>query len=80
MTTMTSMAPEEINGAHPCRAYGGIAAAIKTFGGVEVVILAADRVALAQAVKELNPETNLNMDKCVPAWIISDLYIKHDPL
>lgn len=68
---------EIIEGAHgPCKSYSGIAAAIRTFNGTPVILMAATRSALVDAIKEINPNTKVNTDAFIPASIIHDHYIK----
>lgn len=79
--TLTEAAPafvhETIEGANgPCKAYSGMAAAIQTFNGIPVVILAGSSAALLDAIKEISPTTKVQPSLFMPASIIHDAFIK----
>lgn len=75
----TQFINEIVEGANgPCKAYSGVAAAIKSFGGIEVIILAGSRSALVDVIKELNPTTIVDPSLFMPASIIHDRYIKRN--
>lgn len=77
--TPSQFAHEVIQGANgPCKAYSGVAAAIRSFGGVEVIILAGSRSALVDVMKEINPTTIVDPSLFMPASIIHDRYIKRE--
>jgi hypothetical protein len=68
---------EVIEGANgPCRAYTGIAAAITTFNGVPVIVMAASRSALVDVIKEISPNTNINPALFLPGSIIHDAHVR----
>ena len=64
----------------PCKAYSGMAAAITTFNGTPVVILAANGAALLNAVQEISPTTKVSPALFVPASIVADDYIDREEL
>lgn len=73
----TQFVHEIIEGAHgPCKAYSGVAAAVRSFGGIEVIVLAGSRSALVDVIKELNPTTVVDPSGFMPASIIHDHFIK----
>lgn len=82
MATSASKTPgsfihEIIEGASgPCKAYSGVATAIKTFNGLEVIVMAGTRSALLDAIKEINPTTTVDPSLFLPASIIHDSFIK----
>ncbi len=68
---------ETIEGASgPCVAYSGMGAAIATFNGIPIIVLAASRSALVDVIKEINPDTKIDPAGFHPASIIHDRYIK----
>lgn len=70
---------ETIKGAMgPCKAYSGIATSIETFNGLQVIILAGTRSALLDAVKEINPNVQVDVSLFMPASIIADKHIDRE--
>lgn len=68
---------EVIEGASgPCKAYSGMVTAIRTFNGHPVIIMAATRPALIEAIREIAPTIKLNVDLFVPASIVHDRFVK----
>lgn len=68
---------EIIDGASgPAHAYSGHASGITTFNGVPVIILAATRSALVDAIKEINPNITIDASLFMRASIIHNQYIK----
>lgn len=60
----------------PCPAYSGFVAAIQTYNGEPIIVMAATRSALVDAVREINPRiSRLDLSLCHKASIISDQYI-----
>jgi hypothetical protein len=82
MATSTSKTPasfvfEIIEGVSgPCKAYSGVATALRTFNGLEVIIMTSTRSALLDAIKEINPTTAVNPSLFRPASLIHDSFIK----
>ncbi len=71
--------PEIIQGATgPARAYSGIATALRTFNGTTVIVMAASRSALVDAVREINPATQVNPALFMPANLIHDRHIQRE--
>ncbi len=64
----------------PCKAYSGLAAAVTTFNGTPVVILAANGAALVAAVQEISPTTKVSPALFVPAVIVADDYVDREEL
>lgn len=64
----------------PCKAYSGMAAAITTFNGTPVVILAADGKSLLNVIQEISPTTKVSPALFVPASIVADDYIDREEL
>ena len=64
----------------PCKAYSGMAAAITTFNGTPVVILAANGTALVDVIQEISPNTKVSPALFVPAVIVADDYIDREEL
>ncbi len=68
---------EVIEGASgPCKAYSGIAAAIRTFNGHPIIIMAASRSALIDAIREISPTTKPKAELFMPASIVHDSFVK----
>ena len=68
---------EIIDGASgPCKAYSGMVAAIRTFNGHPLIIMAATRSALIQAIAEISPTTKVNAELFMPASIVHDRFVK----
>ncbi len=64
----------------PCKAYSGMAAAVTTFNGTHVVILAANGTDLVDAIREVSPTTKVSPALFVPAVIVADHYVDRDEL
>ena len=64
----------------PCKAYSGMAAAVTTFNGTPVVILAANGTALVDVIQEISPNTKVSPALFVPAVIVADDYIDREEL
>jgi len=64
----------------PCKAYSGIAAAVTTFNGTPVVILAANGAALIDVIHEVSPNTKVSPALFVPAVIVADDYVDREEL
>ncbi len=76
-TPVPDFAHEVIEGAQgPCKAYAGMVAAIRTFNGTPLIVMAATRSALVDAIKEINPQTTVDTSLFMPASIIHDRFIK----
>lgn len=70
---------EIIEGASgPCKVYSGTVTAITTFNGVPVILMAASRSALVDAIKEVSPNTKIDPSLFMPASLIHDRYIKRN--
>lgn len=68
---------EIIEGASgPCKAYSGHVSAITTFNGIPVILMAATRSALVDAMKEINPSINVDASLFIKASVIHDSYVK----
>jgi hypothetical protein len=68
---------EIIDGASgPCKAYRGHVAAFTTFNGIPVILMAATRSALVDAIKEINPQERIDPSLFLKATVIHDSYIK----
>lgn len=68
---------EVIEGANgPCNAYSGTVAAITTYNGIPVIVMAASRSALVDVIKEISPNTRVDPSLFLPASLIHDRYIK----
>lgn len=65
---------EGVNG--PCKAYTGVCAAITTYNGVPVILMAASRSALVDVIKEINPNTKIDPSLFLPGSIIHDSHIR----
>lgn len=60
----------------PCPAYSGYVAAIQTYNGEPIIVMAATKSALVDVVREINPRIKrLDLSMCHAASIISDNYI-----
>ena len=60
----------------PCPAYSGYVAAIQTYNGEPIIVMAASKSALVDVVREINPRiSRLDLSLCHKASIISDQYI-----
>lgn len=75
-TPLPDFIHEVIDGASPCKAYSGIAAAVRTFHGTPVILVAATRSQLIDAIKEINPQTKIDASLFMPAGVIHDRHIK----
>ena len=64
----------------PCKAYSGMAAAVTTFNGTPVVILAANGTALVDVIQEISPNTKVSPALFVPAVIVADAYVDREEL
>jgi hypothetical protein len=68
---------ETIEGANgPCKVYSGTVAAVSTFNGIPVIVMAASRSALVDVIKEISPNTRVDPSLFLPASLIHDRYIK----
>lgn len=68
---------EIIEGASgPCKVYSGTVAAVSTFNGIPVIVMAASRSALVDVIKEISPNTRVDPSLFLPASLIHDRYIK----
>lgn len=60
----------------PCPAYSGYVAAVQTYNGEPIIVMAATKSALVDVVREINPRIKrLDLSMCHKASIISDTYI-----
>jgi hypothetical protein len=60
----------------PCPAYSGYVAAIQTYNGEPIIVMAATKSALVDVVREINPRIKrLDLSMCHAASIISDKFI-----
>lgn len=60
----------------PCLAYSGYVAAIQTYNGEPIIVMAATKSALVDVVREINPRIKrLDLTMCHKASVISDTYI-----
>lgn len=79
MKTPTSITHETIQGATgPCKAYSGMAAAIKTRAGIEVVLLCAETEHLVQLIGKINPGQQVDPKGFYPVSLIHDRHINRD--
>lgn len=65
-----------IHGAEACRCYRGHAAGITTFNGVPVILLAASKSTLVDAIKEISPNTRIDPTLFRQAAIIDVQHLK----
>jgi hypothetical protein len=72
--TLTHETIEGVNG--PCRAYSGMAAALKTRGGIEVVVLCASTENLITILSKIDPGAEFNPKGFYPVSLIHDRHIK----
>lgn len=63
----------------PCRAYSGMAAAIKTRAGIEVVLLCAETEHLVQLIGKINPGQTVDPKGFYPVSLIHDRHITRQP-
>ena len=63
-----------------CKGYRGQAAAITTFNGTPIVLLARTRSELVDVIKEISPHTNIKPSLFQPAVIISSSAVKDNDL
>lgn len=60
----------------PCPAYTGFVAAIQTYNGVPIIVMAATKTALVDVVREINPRISaLDLSLCMKASIVSEKFI-----
>jgi hypothetical protein len=71
-----SFTSEPIEGCEPCKAYRGHVAAISTYNGVPIIVMAASRSALVDVIKEINPNITISPALFMPASIVHDSYVK----
>jgi hypothetical protein len=57
-----------------------MAAAVTTFNGTPVVILAANGAALVDVIREVSPNTKVSPALFVPAVIVADDYVDREEL
>lgn len=77
MKTPGTLTHETIEGATgPCKAYSGMAAAIKLRTGTEVVVLCADAESLHAVLAKLDPRTRPDPKGFYPVSLIHDRHIK----
>lgn len=62
----------------PAKAYTGMAAGIKSFNGIPVIVVAASRSALVDVMREINPNTQVDTSLFMPASVIHDRHIKRE--
>lgn len=62
----------------PCKSYSGQVAAVQTFNGIPVIVMAASRSALVDVLKEISPNTRINPALFIPASLIHDKYIQRE--
>jgi hypothetical protein len=79
---MTAVIPsftsEPIDGCAPCKAYRGQVAAITTYNGIPIIVMAASRSALVDVIKEISPNTLVSPALFMPATIIHDNYVRRE--
>lgn len=56
----------------PCPAYSGHVAAVRTYNGIPIIVMAASKTQLVDAVREINPRISINLSLCEPASIIHE--------
>ena len=62
----------------PCQAFSGICAAVRTFNGLPVVIMAENAASLVLAINEINPNLKGKIDTSlfVPASLIHESVVR----
>ncbi len=77
MNTPGTLTHETIEGASgPCKAYSGMAAAIKTRSGIEVVLLCANAENLITLISKIDPGLDPDPKGFYPVSLIHDRHIK----
>lgn len=71
------MTRETIEGASgPAGAYSGMVAAMETFNGRPIIVMAANLRDLLDVMREINPNVKPSAALCMPASVIHDRYIQ----
>lgn len=61
----------------PCKAYSGYVAAVRTYNGIPVIVMAESKTKLIDAVRELNPNVKIDLTMCHPGAVIHERHVVH---
>lgn len=79
MKAINQITHEVILGASgPCKAYSGIAGAVRMFGDNEIILIASTRTALVSAAALVAPGLVLDLDQCFPVTVIHDRFVNRE--
>lgn len=74
--TFNAILLETIDGCQPCKAYSGMIAAIETFNGTPVIVMAKDMATLVEVMREMNPKLKeVDRSLLLPGSFIHDRYV-----